>query len=311
MSQKRTDENKVYLTQKEIFEKAYHTLYPNLVNDNGFENFKRNSLRILKKVEKVFCLDLTTYKRKNGIYYIPEQIADFVVNILVEINRNSLIKSIINSPDQMDMKKQKAFNDEIFSIMKKVTGKEKMPSFEELLFHPNNYCSDPIYNAKAYLEADFIFKEQFMCSIANVKQTTSDINTSVIEFAKQLANIPVKENSSNTDDTTDTNNAVEPDDTADIGDKKEEDTTERYIELMSSITPRDALALIDLLNVFLNNALTKWEFFIEDYKQEKHSIVKSLVYEQGDVLPDDDSKEIIDELLPQNIIKCIQDWEDE
>ena len=103
-----------------------------------------------------------------------------------------LINSGINKPDKMNLNKKKSLNKELFSIMEKLTGKISLPSYKEILSHSSDYNSDPIYNAKAYLEFGVELEEPFVHCISNIEKTTSEINSSVKKFAKQLKNVPKK-----------------------------------------------------------------------------------------------------------------------
>lgn len=309
MSKEQTEENKQYKTKTNIIQEAYFRLYPHLKdNDEGFHNYKRNSYRVIPKIEYMFDIKLDIYKAKNSVFQIPKPIADLFVNVLVAYTKIKLINKGINKPDKMNLNKKKLLNKELFSIMEKSTGKESLPSYKEILSHSSDYNSDPIYNAKAYLEFGVELEEPFVHCISNIEKTTSEINSSVKEFAKQLKNVASK-NTPKVDNTKNKNKneMIEEYEVNEDYEKYFED----YINRVSRITPRDALELINLLDYFLNKALWKWESVIEEFKTVKKDIVENIVYEYGDIFSDDDSKEILDELLPENIIACFQDWENE
>lgn len=308
MSKEKIDENKQYKNKEEIMREAYLKLYPHLkVNDEGFDNYKRNSYRVIPKIEHVFDINLDMYKTQNGVFQIPKPVADLFVDVLVAVTKSKLIKSGVYNPDKMDLNKQKSFNREISSIIEKSTGKESLPSYKEILSHSSGYNSGPIYNVKAYLELDVDLKEPFVQGISNIEEITSEINDSVKEFAKQLKNIPKKNTPKVDNNTEKTNEMIEENEDY----EKCFEDYEDYINCMSRITPRDTLALINLLDHFLNEILWKWESVIEEFKTVKKDIVEDMVYEYGDIFLDDNSKEILDELLPENIIACLQDWENE
>ena len=305
MSKEKNDENKQYKNKKEIMREAYFELYPNLKDDEFDDNYKRNCLRVIPKIERVLDIDLNGYKTKKGVFQIPKPVADLFVDVLVAVTKSKSIKSGIYNPDKMDLNKQKSFNREISSIIEKSTGKESLPSYKEILSHSSGYNSEPIYSVKAYLEFGVDLKEPFVQGISNIEEITSEINNSVKEFAKQLKNVPKKNTPKVDNNTEKTNEMIEENEDY----EKCFEDYEDYINCMSRITPRDTLALINLLDHFLNEVLCKWESVIEEFKTVKRDIVEDIVYEYGDIFPDDDSKEILDELLPENIIACLQDWE--
>lgn len=308
MSKRQTGENEQYKTKTNIIKEAYFRLYPHLKdNDEGFNSYKRNSYRVIPKIEHTFDIQLDIYKAQNGVFQIPKPIADLFVDVLVAKTEIKLINSGINKPDKMNLNKKKSLNKVLFSIMENLIDKKSLPSYKEILSHSSDYNSDPIYNAKAYLEFGVELEEPFVNCISNIEKTTSEINSSVKKFAKQLKNVP-KKNTPNVD-----NN---PEKTNEIIEENEDyekcfEDYDDYINCMSRITPRDTLALINLLDHFLNEILWKWESVIEEFKTVKKDIVEDIVYKHDDIFPDDNSKEILDELLPENIIACLQDWENE